>query len=64
MIGMDPDTNIIMHSKETYESALDRLEEELQGKPYVCGPEITLADLSLVMDVYHLTVFYDYEQWP
>jgi glutathione S-transferase len=49
IIGLKTNPAVVDWARKIYETALDIVEATFAtGKPYLCGDEITLADLSLV----------------
>ena len=65
MIGLEPNLNYVETCKATFTRGLKCLEPVLAKNEYLCGPEISVADLNSVMDIYHLTIVnFDYGKFP
>lgn len=65
MIGLKANEHVMKDCARTYEAALSHIEEILSRNVYICGDHPSIADLSMVVDVYHCILGgYDYEQWP
>ena len=51
--------------KDMFTRGLDVLEPTLSAQRYICGDEISVADLNSVMEIYHLTILnFDYSGYP
>ena len=53
MIGFKTNEHVMKDCAATYEAALNHIEEVLSRNDYLCGDSPSIADLSLVVDVYH-----------
>jgi glutathione S-transferase len=61
MVGLEKNPALQKDAQTGFEISMNYVESLLQSSPWVCGDEISIADLSLFFDIYTLTIFYDYE---